>query len=287
MSAQSLAVITGANGDMGMCITRAVAAAGWKVIMACNDPVAAEAKRQEIIRQTGNPQVEIEGLELRSLHAVADLAERLRRRPEPIGLLMNNAGVMPPHFAVTEDGLSQTVSVNYVGPYLLSRLLLPRMERGARIVNMISCTYAIGRIRLPEFFVNGGLRHYHRIPVYSNTKLALLLFTRELAARLADRGVTVNAADPGIVNTKFIHLDAWFDPLTDRFFRPLIRTAPKGAATAVDLLLNPQYEGVTGGAFADCKPIHLRKRFLHHPMQLPLWEATEALVTPWLKTAEK
>ena len=86
---------------------------------------------------------------------------------------------------------------------------------------MISCTYAIGRIRLPEFFVNGGLRHYHRIPVYSNTKLALLLFTRELAARLADRGVTVNAADPGIVNTKFIHLDAWFDPF-DRSLLPAV-----------------------------------------------------------------
>lgn len=283
MSVRPLALITGANGDMGLCIARAVAAAGWKVIMACNDPAASESKRLEVIRQTGNPDVEIEPLELRSLDAVADLAARISRRPEPIGLLMNNAGVMPPRSSVTENGLQHTVSVNYVGPYLLTRLLLPRMERGTRIVNMISCTYAIGRIQLPEFFVNGGLRHYHRIPVYSNTKLALLLFTRELASRVADRGITVNAADPGIVNTKFIHLDAWFDPLTDIFFRPLIRTAEKGASTAVDLLLNPAHEGVSGQAFADLKPIHLSERYLHHPMQRPLWEATEERVLPWLK----
>ncbi len=283
MSTRSLAVITGASGDMGMCITRAVAAAGWKVIMACNDPVASEAKRRDVIRQTGNPDVEIEPLELRSLDAVADLAARLSRRPEPIGLLMNNAGVMPPRASLTAEGLNHTVSVNYVGPYLLTRLLLPRMERGTRIVNMISCTYAIGRIRLPEFFVNGGVRHYHRIPVYSNTKLALLLFTRELASRVAEPGITVNAADPGIVNTKFIHLDAWFDPLTDIFFRPLIRSAEKGASTAVDLLLNPALEGVNGQAFADRKPIHLSDRYLHHPMQRPLWEATEELVAPWLR----
>lgn len=283
MKESSLAVITGANGDMGMCITRAVAAAGWKVVMACNNPEAAEPKRQALIEQTGNPHIEIEPLELRSMQNVAELAERIGRRPEPVGLLMNNAGVMPPHTSITADGFQHTVSVNYMGPYLLSRLLLPRMERGARIVNMISCTYAIGRIRLPDFFVNGGERHYHRIPVYSNTKLALLLFTRELAERTVDQGIRVNAADPGIVNTKFIHLDAWFDPLTDCLFRPLIRSAEKGASTAVDLLLNPARKEVTGQAFANCKPIRLGEKYLHHPLQHPLWKATEERLAPWLR----
>lgn len=282
MSAKPLAVITGANGDMGLCITRAVAAAGWKVIMACNNPEEAEPLRRRIIEQTGNPHVEIEALELRSLAAVADFAARIRRREEPVGLLMNNAGVMPPRDGVTADGLSQTVSVNYAGPYLLSRLLLGSMPEGGRIVNMISCTYAIGRVRLPGFFADGGCRTYRRIPVYSNTKLALLLFTRELAARAAAQGISVNAADPGIVNTKFIRLNAWFDPLTDLLFRPLIRDAQKGASTAIDLLLNPERAHVTGEAFADRKMIRLGEKYRRHPMQLPLWEATEALVAPWL-----
>lgn len=283
MSAKSLAVITGANGDMGLHITRAVAAAGWKVVMACNDPAPAEAKRREVIAQTGNPDIEIEALELRSLSDVCAFAARIRQRPEPVGLLMNNAGVMPSRAGVTPDGLNHTVSVNYVGPYLLSRLLLPRMERSSRIVNMISCTYAIGRIRLPEFFATGGCRRYRRIPVYSHTKLALLLFTRELAERTAAQGICVNAADPGIVNTKFIHLDAWFDPLTDLLFRPLIRTAEQGASTAIDLLLNPAHAGMTGQAFANRKPIRLGEKYLHHPLQRPLWNATEALVAPWLQ----
>ena len=87
---------------------------------------------------------------------------------------------------ITVDGFERTVSVNYVGPYLLTRKLIPAMVRGARIVNMVSCTYAIGRIELPDFFHRGKVGEFWRIPVYSNTKLALLLFTIELSKLLRD-----------------------------------------------------------------------------------------------------
>ena len=80
--------------------------------------------------------------------------------------------------------------MNYVGPYLLTRKLIPAMVRGARIVNMVSCTYAIGRIELPDFFHRGKVGEFWRIPVYSNTKLALLLFTIELSKLLRDKGIT-------------------------------------------------------------------------------------------------
>ena len=89
---------------------------------------------------------------------------------------MNNAGVLTTNIRQTADGLETIVSVNYVGPYLLTRLLLPLMQRGSRIVNTVSCTYAIGRIE-SDFFSKGKNGRFARIPVYGNTKLALLLFS--------------------------------------------------------------------------------------------------------------
>lgn len=90
-------------------------------------------------------------IDLASLASVADFAERLCARGERLALLMNNAGTMETGRRLTEDGLERTVSVNYVGPYLLTRRLLPLMGEGSRVVNMVSCTYAIGRLDFPDF----------------------------------------------------------------------------------------------------------------------------------------
>lgn len=148
---RKLAVITGADGGMGTEITRAVALAGYRVIMACCNKEKAEAKREWVVKETGNPEVEVMYIDLASLASVADFAERLCARGERLALLMNNAGTMETDRRLTEDGLERTVSVNYVGPYLLTRRLLPLMGEGSRVVNMVSCTYAIGRLDFPDF----------------------------------------------------------------------------------------------------------------------------------------
>lgn len=147
-----LAVITGADGGMGTEITRAVAMAGYRVVMACYNMEKALQRRQQLIVETGQRQIVCEYLDLSSLPTVAEFADRLLQRKEKISLLMNNAGTMETARNTTVDGLERTVSVNYVGPYLLTRKLLPLMDRGSRIVNMVSCTYAIGRLDFPDFF---------------------------------------------------------------------------------------------------------------------------------------
>lgn len=217
-----LAVITGADGGMGMEITRYVALAGFRVIMICHHRNEAEKARQILIEETGNTAIEVLEADFSSLKSVAQAAEQLLTRQECITLLMNNAGTLETGRHLTEDGLERTVSVNYVAPYLLTRKLLPCMEKGSRIVNMVSCTYAIGHLDFPDFFTQGKKGRFWRIPVYSNTKLALTLFTFDLAHRLQERGIRVNAADPGIVSTNMITMHQWFDPLTDIFFRPFI-----------------------------------------------------------------
>lgn len=279
---QKLAVITGADGGMGMEITRAVAIAGYKVIMACRDPEIAEEKRQLIMRETGNIALEIVPVNLASLSSTASFANELLQRGEVITLLMNNAGTMETRRCITEDGLERTVSVNYVAPYLLTRKLLPLMGEGSRIVNMVSCTYAIGKLDFPDFFLRGKKGAFWRIPIYSNTKLALTLFTIALSKKVKEKGIIVNAADPGIVSTKIITMHMWFDPLTDLFFRPFIRTPRQGAATAISLLLDEDAGKRTGTLNVSCHPKQLSEKFFHHVQIKELWDKTEDIVAKWL-----
>lgn len=279
---QKLAVITGADGGMGMEITRAVATAGYKVIMACRDPEIAEEKRQLIMRETGNIALEIVPVNLASLSSTASFANELLQRGEVIILLMNNAGTMETRRCITEDGLERTVSVNYVAPYLLTRKLLPLMGEGSRIVNMVSCTYAIGKLDFPDFFLRGKKGAFWRIPIYSNTKLALTLFTIALSKKVKEKGIIVNAADPGIVSTKIITMHMWFDPLTDIFFRPFIRTPRQGAATAISLLLDEDAGKRTGTLNVSCHPKQLSEKFFHHVQMKELWDKTEEIVAKWL-----
>lgn len=279
---QKLAVITGADGGMGMEITRAVAIAGYKVIMVCRDPEIAEEKRQLIMRETGNIALEIVPVNLASLSSTASFANELLQRGEVITLLMNNAGAMETRRCITEDGLERTVSVNYVAPYLLTRKLLPLMGEGSRIVNMVSCTYAIGQLDFPDFFLRGKKGAFWRIPIYSNTKLALTLFTIALSKKVKEKGIIVNAADPGIVSTKIITMHMWFDPLTDLFFRPFIRTPRQGAATAISLLLDEDAGKRTGTLNVSCHPKQLSEKFFHHVQMKELWDKTEDIVAKWL-----
>ena len=277
-----LAIITGADGGMGTEITRAVAMAGYRIIMACYRPQKAEGVRQMLIRETGNSSLEVLGIDMSSLSSVASFADTIIKRGEPLSLLMNNAGTMETERRMTEDGLERTVSVNYVGPYLLTRKLLPLMGVGSRIVNMVSCTYAIGRLDFPDFFLRGKKGRFWRIPIYSNTKLALTLFTIDLANRTKDKGIAVNAADPGIVSTNIIRMKMWFDPLTDILFRPFIRTPRQGAATAISLLLDEDTGKRTGTLNVSCRAKPLSKKYTRHVKMKELWNETERIVAKWI-----
>ena len=277
-----LAIITGADGGMGTEITRAVAQAGYHVIMLCYTLFKGEERKNQLILETGNKEIEVRQVDLSSMASVTNIAEDLLGRGKHIDLLMNNAGTMSSGGLITtEDGLEYTVAVNYVAPFLLTLKLLPLMGQGTRIVNMVSCTYSIGKIT-PEFFVRGKRGSFWRIPVYSNTKLALWLFTRELSERLKAEGITVNAADPGIVSTNIIRMDMWFDPLTDIFFRPFIRTPRQGAATAISLLLDEDAGKRTGTLNVSCHPKQLSEKFFHHVQMKELWDKTEEIVAKWL-----
>lgn len=277
-----LAVVTGADGGMGTEITRALAFAGYRVVMACCRVQKAEEVRRSLLRERSGLQIEIRKIDLASFASVAAFADGMLAEGKRVSLLMNNAGTMETARRITEDGLERTVSVNYAGHYLLTRKLLPLMGEGSRIVNMVSCTYAVGRLDFPDFFTQGKKGSFWRIPIYSNTKLALTLFTIDLAARVRERGIAVNAADPGIVSTDIITMHAWFDPLTDIFFRPFIRTPLQGADTAIHLLLDKEAGQRTGTLNANRRPKPLSEKYAQHPQMEELWQRTEDIVKRWL-----
>ena len=267
---------------MGTEITRAVAQAGYRVIMACYNRERAAEKCRMLKEETGNPDIEVRPIDLADLRTVAAFAEWLTLEGTPIALLMNNAGTMEPALRYTADGLERTASVNYVGPYLLTRLLLPLMQKGTRVVQMVSCTYAIGKLNFDYFFDQGCKRGYWRIPVYSNTKLALTLFTIRLAELVKERGIVVNCADPGIVSTDIVTMHMWFDPITDLIYRPLIRTPRQGADTAIRLLLDADTGLHTGMMYKNGHPRRLSEKYTRHPQLQELWDRTEKVVKLWL-----
>lgn len=274
---KGIAIITGADGGMGQVITTALAREGFRIIMACRNRAAALPVCERIRQESENNQIEVREINLASLSSVCSFADKLLEENRPVIRLINNAGILTTGNRKTEDGLETIVSVNYVAPYLLTCKLLPLMHQDTRIINTVSCTYVIGKIE-SGFFENGKNGHFSRIPVYGNTKLALLLFTQELAERVKDRGITVNASDPGIVSTNMITMKAWFDPLTNLFFRPFIKTARQGAATAIFLALSAEVNNESGHCYADCKKKKLAKRIRFHTIQKKIWKDTEDLL---------
>lgn len=277
-----LAIITGADGGMGYEETKEVALKGYHTIMACYCPKRAEEKCAKLIQETGNSNIEIIGIDLANLASVRQFAEKVKSRFQRVDFLMNNAGTMETGYHYTVDGLERTISVNYVGPYLLSRLLLPLMGKGSRIVNMASLVYPLGRLNFPQFFERGMKGWWWRIFPYFNSKLAITLFTIELAKRVKEQGITVNAADPGIVSTNIIRMQMWFDPITDLIFRPVIRTPRQGADTAIHLLLDEDKAEQTGTFNRSNHIFDLGKKYTNHKQMVELWNRTEEIVKPFL-----
>ncbi len=268
-------VVTGANAGMGRTLAEELAFAGKRVVMACRSMERSMPVRDEIATATENPDIRLLPLDLSSFGSILAFAGRLESDGIAVKTLINNAGVMNGEFRTTADGLEQTIGVNYTGTWLLTRLLLHRMGPGSRIVNTLSCTWRIGRLGRDP--LRPKAENYSRFGAYSRSKLALLLFTLELADRMKEHGIGVWGADPGVVSTGMITMGRWFDPLADLLFRPLIRTPRQGADTSLWLAL--------GGAapegavyYAGRRPKRLPRRVTGSPCRRTLWEETERLV---------
>lgn len=223
-------IITGSSGGMGSAATEEMARRGWRVIMACRNLEKADAVRRRILGAVPSAQLEIQELHLDSFASIRDFAARMRKEA-PLDALFNNAGTLPRRYSRTVEGFEQTLGVNYLGPWLLTRLMLPSLGDDAGIVNMVSISAKAAAV--DRDFFEKGEKDFHQLRTYADTKLALIYFSIALAKKSGRR---VNMADPGIVDTEMIRLGRWFDPLTDIFFRPFCNSPARGARPAVNAL---------------------------------------------------
>ena len=165
--------------------------------------------------------------------------------------LLNNAGTLQREYHVTPDGFELVTATNYLGTYLLTRKLLPMMNEGAHVVCTASLSCYVAR--LGKDFFDLSADNYRQIKAYSNSKMALVYFAQELHRRYG-KHLHVNLTDPGIVNSRMIHLDRWFDSLADIAFRQrLAAFRGLGAEVPVDVVHVPDHHGrlavhLAGGA---------------------------------------
>jgi NAD(P)-dependent dehydrogenase (short-subunit alcohol dehydrogenase family) len=239
---EQVILVTGATDGLGRGVAERLAAGGATVLVHGRDDARGEATIRDIRDATGNERLRWYRADLASLADVRALAERVTADEPRLDALVNNAGIgttLPGDGArqVSADGYELRFQVNYLAHYLLTRLLLPLLERSApaRIVNVSSAGQA------PIDFDDVMLeRHYEGYLAYCRSKLAQIMFTVDLADELADRGVTANALHPGTFMPTKIVTHAGVDPLT-----PL----EQGVDATVVLATDPALGGVTGRYF--------------------------------------
>ncbi|NLB01984.1 MAG: SDR family NAD(P)-dependent oxidoreductase [Bacteroidales bacterium] len=250
-------IITGASAGIGKAIVKRLADCGIRIVMACRNPEKSRAVKYAIEQSNAGADIELISLDLASFASIRQFAGTIAQKKYSIHTLINNAGVLPAKFSLTEDGFETAIGVNYLGLFLLNELLIPCMHKGSLIINTTSCSYRINRLHKNMFKPGSGVG-FMRIFNYARSKRAILMYSLELADRLAGQGIRVLVVDPGIVSTKMITMKRWFDPLTDALFRPLIKRPEQGADTAVFLCMeaqNPEseYATVSGFCFKNCK----------------------------------
>ena len=262
-------IVTGATGSMGAAAVEALALKGIPVIMACRNLAKAEAVRSDILSRVPGAELEIRQLDFASLASVRSFAESVSEGE--VSALFNNAGVISKGYSLTKDGFENTFAVNYFGPWLLTRLLLPKYAEDARIVNMISLTCRY--VPLTEQTLHPAEKDFRQLQTYASSKRALLSYTMELARRYPR--LSVNLADPGIVASDMIDLGHWYDPLADVFFKPFCKSPKAGVQPALRALLSDKRSRLFKGKVDMPVP----GRYINPDLDARIWAETERMIS--------
>lgn len=264
-------VVTGANGGIGYALCEALCRRGCRVIMACRSRERGEAAAEKLRRAQPEARLRLEELDIAAPESIDAFVERLRQSGEKVTHLVNNAGTMAPHLAFTAGGIEANLATNCYGTLRLSDRLLTLMAAGGVVVNTVSLMCRFGGF--PPHAAQDGSRSYRgtyfRLQAYADSKLMLFVGTAQRIADYRRRGIALHAADPGVVDTGILRMGRWFDPLTDRLFRPFVRTPQQGAQAALRALCHPEESGLLFRA-GSCSPFpaHIRRLAAEAPHEI-------------------
>ncbi len=247
-------VITGPTSGIGRSAARELARRGAHLTLLCRNLDKAAELVSDIVAEGGHSPEVVE-MDMRRLASVRAAGEAVLDLGQPVDVLLNNAGIVNPRRVETEDGFEETLAVNHFAPFLLTGLLLPALLKaapGARIVNVASNAHHF--VRNMGFDDLQAEKRYKTFTVYGRSKLANILFTRSLAERLADRGVTVNSLHPGAVATGIGKENGGITAqVAHLLLKPFIRSPEKGAETSIYLCSSDAVRDTTGAYFYNCK----------------------------------
>ena len=270
-----LAIVTGANSGMGMATVEALSDEGAKVIMLCrNEKRGMEAFKK--LMEKKDRQIELMLCDLGDYSSIRSFASQVKEKYKRIDILVNNVGFISLDRQETKEGLERQFGINHIGHFLLTTELLDLMGEGSRIVVVASGAHKAGKIHFDDINLKRG---YNVVRAYSQSKLANVLFAKELSKRLKDRGITVNCCHPGAVATNMgVSRETGFGKTITGLLKPFFQTPAEGARTAIFLATDESVKDISGEYFYRCKIAKSSRRSNDPELAKKLYEFSEALV---------
>lgn len=274
---EKVIIVTGANAGIGFHTAKDLALRGAKVILACRNAKRGTTARDEIVAETGNREVIYMHLNLSSLKSVRKFVDEFKETEQRLDVLINNAGVHGLGYHYTEDNILEGMQINFFAPFLLTLLLMPQLiKTQGRVVNLSSILHYLGSVNTDKI---NEVNYYNGTLNYCNSKLCMLMFTKELSRRVKDAGVTVNAVHPGVIKTNIANTAPWFLRCLFTWWCWICcRTVEEGAQTVIYLTVSDECEGVSGEYFIDCKPCSVMYKAHNVIFARNLWTYAENLV---------
>ncbi|KAJ2235519.1 hypothetical protein H4R99_001989 [Coemansia sp. RSA 1722] len=279
-SKQRVAIITGANGGIGMETANAMGRAGYKTILACRNLKRGQRALRELKDTTGLDNFVLMELDLSSFMSIERFVADFAKSHSQLNLLACNAGMAFNHYDTTYDGLESQFGTNYVGHYLLITKLLDIMKQSESPRITIASSIAACMIHHIDYTRVTDVWRFNRFINYSTSKLALMVYSNALARQLADTGITVNAFHPGLVVTSLYRNMAFsMLPGIHDFRNWLWLDQKKGSVTSIYLALSPELEGKTGGYYAREQPAVMHPDATNTCVQDRLCKFTDILIS--------
>lgn len=247
-------LVTGATAGIGFETAKGLAAQGAAIVGVGRNREKCQQIAARIRQATGNPAVEFVQADLSSQAEVRRLAGDIKRNQSRLDVLVNNVGAFFMSRRLSADGIEMTWALNYLGVCLLTELLLDTLKASApsRIVNVSSAMHSSARLNFDDL---QGTRKYSGMKAYGQSKLGLLIYTYDLARRLAGTTVTVNAVHPGFVASDMYRSSGGFIKLLGPVIRLMAISSEAGAETSIHVAASPEVAGMTGKYFVKKRPV--------------------------------
>ena len=271
-------LITGGNAGIGKATAFQLAEMGAKVTIACRN----EKKNEKVVRQiqksTGNPHISALACDLSSFLSIENAVQQFKKQYDHLDILINNAGIFSTRLQKTKEGFEHQFGINHLGHFLLTNLLLGRLKASfqPRVINVTSVAHFKGTMDFNS--LRGDLRPYNGLEAYAQSKLANVLFTREMARRFP--AIDCNCLHPGVVRTSIGSKNTkWPMSVLWTIWKPFMCSPERGAKTSVFLASSPMIKGVTGQYFDHCQrqippaPLATDKALANQ-----LWETSEEFI---------